>query len=268
MISETETADARRTRVNPTVPSEGFQTRSRPLSADLLVAIGTPGTWMLLAGSVVMAVVFAVANLSRLDVLASEQSVRIAMHSATVAPLVFAAIAGAVATTSDLRYATIDQRLLSNPSRLRWFVTKEITSATIGAVYGLVGVGVAALSVYGYYSVSNVPLALGSDPVLRALVGTVLATPLLAVAGAAVGLLIRSQPGTVGAVVVWLFVIEPPVLLGVAAVGRWLPGAAALALTNSPDPDLLSQPMGALVLATWTASFIAAASWNLSHNDI
>ena len=241
--------------------------RTHRFVAQRYMVTKTPTTWALLGGSVVMSIVFAIANLARLEDIATDESLRIAIHSATVPPLVFAAIAGAYATSTDIRYGLIDQRLLSDPRRFRWLAVNAWSSALLGLLYGGLGVTAAASSLKAYYAVEGVPLSLFEAPVLRAFAGTLLATPLLALIGVALGVLVPSQPGAIGAAVVWLFVIEPPLLLGVPTIGRWLPGTTAVALTYSPDPDLVAQLTGGLALALYATAFIAAARRRVQLKD-
>jgi hypothetical protein len=57
-------------------------------------------------------------------------------------------------------------------------------------------------------------------------------------------------------------------VLGLPSAGRWLPVAAGLALTYSPDPDLLGQATGGLVLAAWSVAAVGLGVARFGRTDV
>lgn len=228
----------------------------------------TPAAKALLVGSIVMAVVSAIANLSAVDDLTTDASLELAMHASTVASMIFALIAGVYSATTDHRFGLIDQRLLSEPNRRRVVGTKLAASSLLGAVYGLVGVATAVATISSYFGLRDVPLDLGSPIVVRSLIGVLLATPLFGAMGAAVGTAIRHQPPALAGSLVWLFIVEPALMVGWTDVGRWLPGAAGVALTASPDPALLGQLGGGAVLVGYVVLSVIVSVWRFDRFDL
>lgn len=93
--------------------------------------------------------------------------------------------------------------------------------------------------------------------------------PLLSRAvGVAIGTVVQSQPAAIAGSLAWLFIVEPTALLGLPSVGRWFPGVAGLALTESPNPDLLDQLPGGLLLAAWTVVALATALIRIRRTDV
>ncbi len=238
------------------------------LKAEALTARTSATTKLLLLASVVMAAVSAVANLSTVDDLASDDTLRLAMHASTVATMIFSLLAGLVATTAAFRFGSIDQRLLSAPVRSTPLAAKVIGAGATGFVFGVVGAAAAVAITASYYSFNDVAFSATSPLVTKALLGILIAAPLYAMGGAAIGFLVRNQPLAVGGSMAWLLVIEPTFIIGLPKVGKWLPGAAGVALTNSPDPGLLAQVPGGLILALFVAVVLGFAALRFRVTDV
>lgn len=240
----------------------------RVLRSELSSSWATATPRILLAASIVMAAISAVANLSTVDDLASDDVLSLAMHASTVATMIFAVIAGLVSTTSSFRYGSIDQRLLTSPGRSTSLAAKAAGSGLTGLVFGVVG-AIAAVGVTAvYFWVRDVGFDVTSPWVVNAAIGIVIAAPLYAIAGSAIGFVVRNQPLAIGGTLAWLMVIEPPLMIGLPEVGKWLPGASGVALTNSPDPGLLDQIPGGLVLSLFVCIALAAAHTHFQSSDV
>lgn len=216
---------------------------------------------VLLAGSVCMAAISLLANLMTFDSseLAAAAAIEQAMHSSTVATVTFAMVAGLVNATSDYRFGRMDQLLLTQPRPSTVLAAKTIVAAAVGVLYGIAGSATALLTISAYYRAQDVAIDLTSRPVLLPLVGVVCASALFVAIGVGLGTLIRNQPAALGGGLALLLIVQPPLLLGAPQVGRWLPGAAALSMTLAPDPELLGQIAGGVLLAAWTiVAFLAA----------
>lgn len=221
---------------------------------------------ILLLCSMLMAAASLLANLVVIDEseLSSAASIEQAMHSSTVATVTFAMIAGLVSATSDYRFGRIDQLLLSSPRPMAVLRAKTAVGAAVGIVYGVAGSAVALLVTSLYYRFNQVGIELTSKQVVLPLVGAILASGLFVALGIAIGTVVRNQPAAIAGGLALLLVVQPPLLLGLPSVGRWLPGAAALAMTLAPDPALLSQLSGGVVLVAWTALALLVGHARLS----
>lgn len=247
-------------------------TRTRPLErairTEARLAVATPVARLLLVGSVVMAAMSCSANLAVLDNLVGEEPVRVALHSATVPGLVFALLAGGYGASTDRRFGFVDQRLLTDPSRARWLAAKAAVQALVGVGYGILAAATAIATSSAVFAMRGESFDVGSMAVSRALLGVAVAAPLFAVLGTAAGSLTSNTPAVVAGLLVWMLVVEPPAVLGLPAIGRRFPGAAGLALTYSPDPDLLGQLAGGLTLLVYSTVAIALVAHRLERIDL
>lgn len=238
------------------------------LRAEIYALWATATPRVLLGSSIVMAAISAVANLSAVDDLADDDILALAMHASTVATMIFSVVAGLVSTTAAFRYGSIDQRLLTSPTRTIPFAAKVVGSAFTGLVFGAVGAATAVVVTAAYFSANDVDFDASSPLVVNAVLGILLAAPLYAVGGSAIGFMARSQPLAIGGTLAWLMVVEPPLIIGLPEVGKWLPGATGVALTNSPDPGLLGQVSGGLVLALFVSFLVGLAVSRFSVSDV
>lgn len=240
----------------------------RMLRGELAAIWATSTPKVLLAASVVMAAISAVANLSVIDDLTDDDALSIAMHASTVPTMIFSIVAGLVSATAAFRYGSVDQRLLTSPTRTSPLLTKAAASALTGVAFGCVG-AVAAVVVTGtYFSVNDVAFSPSSPLVVKAVIGVLIAAPMFAIGGSAVGFLVRNQPMAIGGTLAWLMVIEPTLILGLPNVGKWLPGASGIALTNSPDPGLLAQVPGGIVLTVVVVALVGMSLWRFHTSDV
>jgi ABC-type transport system involved in multi-copper enzyme maturation permease subunit len=183
----------------------------------------------------------------------------------------FAALLGAMSITGEIRHGTIRSTFLVSPRRGRVVAAKVWVSTLIGAGFGLAacslaaGVGAAALRARGI----DVQLD-GSDYVLL-IAGGAAAAALWAAIGVGLGALVRNQVPTLIGICAWLLFVEGLLVgdvVGLGNVGRFLPGAAAAAISGQ-DPDTLLAPAVGLGLLTLYAGAAAlAGSLATAHRDV
>lgn len=245
-------------------------TSAHGLRSEFLNLQSTPTAKILLGASMVMAAGSLVANLSAVTTaeLETEATLELAMHASTVATLLFAMVAGVVGSTSDYRFGRIDQLLLSEPRRQTVVAIKTAASAVLGIVYGVVGALVTIVVLVIYYNAYDASIDLGSTVIIRPLVGAVIGSALFACFGVGVGTAVRNQPMALGGVLALLLIVQPSVFLGLPSVGKWLPGSAALSLTENPDPGLFGQTAGGLLLVAWTVFAVSAGIHRLSSRGV
>ncbi len=238
------------------------------LRAERLSVLSTPAARLLLVASMLMAALSGGASLLAVDDITTDASLQLAMHSSTVATMVFALVGGLYSSTTDHRFGLVDQRLLSQPNRAIVLLAKAAISGVVGLVYGLLGAATAAGITALYFRSQAERLEITDPLVTRALLGIVLAAPLFAVIGVAVGTLVRSQPAAIGGTLAWILMAEPAALVGLPNVGKWLPGSSGLALTFSPDEALLDQTAGGLLLLAYVALVLFAAVASFRNADL
>lgn len=179
----------------------------------------------------------------------------------------FAALLGAMSITGEIRHGTIRPTLLVSPERIRVISAKVWASMLIGAGFGLaaaavvVGISTAALRARGI--TSHLDLA---DYVLP-LLGGAAAAALWAAIGVGVGAVIRNQVATLVGLSAWLLFVENLLLGDLASVnvGRFLPGAAAAAISGQQPETPLLVPAVALGLLAVYAIASATAGWAVTN---
>jgi ABC-2 type transport system permease protein len=183
----------------------------------------------------------------------------------------FAALLGALSITSEIRYGTIRPTFLASPWRGQVIAAKVWVSMLIGAGFGLAacalaaGIGTAALRVRGI----DVQLDGGDYALL--LVGSVAAAALWAAIGVGVGAIVRNQVPALIGICAWLLFVEG--LLagdagGLGDAGRFLPGAAAQAITGQEPDRLLAPAAGLVLLALYAAVAALAGSLATARRDV
>jgi ABC-2 type transport system permease protein len=183
----------------------------------------------------------------------------------------FAALLGAMSITAEIRHGTLRSTFLVTPRRGRVVAAKVWVSMLIGAGFGLAAgalaaaVGTAALRARGI----NVQLDRG-DYVLLLLGGTA-AAALWAALGVGLGALVRNQVPTLIGICAWLLFVEGLLagdLVGLGDVGRFLPGAAAAAISGQDPGTLLAPVPGLVLLASYAAAAALAGSVATSRRDV
>jgi ABC-type transport system involved in multi-copper enzyme maturation permease subunit len=175
----------------------------------------------------------------------------------------FGALLGALSITSEIRHGTIRPTFLFTPARGRVVAAKVLVNSLIGAGFGLVasalaaGVGAAVLRARG------IEVALDGGDYVLLIGGGTSAAALWAGIGVGVGALVRNQVPTLIGISAWLLFVEGLVAGdagGLGDVGRFLPGAAAAAISGQDPGTLLAPAWGASLLVLYTV-VAAAAGW-------
>ena len=95
-----------------------------------------------------------------------------ALLSAGTSAALFAALIGVMAITSEFRHGTIRPTFVVTPQRTRVVGAKVIASLLMGALFGLVAIGLSLGVGYGILAVRDIPLELGTGHVLWLVFGT------------------------------------------------------------------------------------------------
>ena len=184
-------------------------------------------------------------------------------------------VIAAASITAEYGFGTIRPTFAATPKRLHVVIAK-----------GLVAIGFAALlatvvQLIGWFAGSAIADAQGAtldldfaDTAVPAMVGTVVLTALMSLAGYALGMITRSTPAAVSILIVWPLIAEGLVggLLGLilddSDVGRWMPFQAGIRLAvldlNDGGPARLAAGIyfGAVALA-----LASLGAWSVNRRD-
>lgn len=201
-----------------------------------------------------------------------QDAVSLALLGVTFASLAVGVL-GVLLSAGEYTTGMIRSTLTAVPRRLPVLWSK---AAVIGpVVLVLTTLGVLAAFQLGTLGLDGekIALSLGDDGVLRSLAGAGLYLALVAVAGVALGMLLRSSAGAI-AILVGVLLILP----GLASllpdslyddINPYFPsnaGSALYALHQSSDA--LSPAAGLAVFAGWVALTLAGAAWRLIKSDV
>jgi ABC-2 type transport system permease protein len=184
-------------------------------------------------------------------------------------------ILGALAGAREYNSRMIAASVAAVPRRWQIVAAKSGVFSAVAMVVFTVGVflaffaGMAVLSGAGAETV-----ALGDADVVRELLGLAVYIAAVGLIGLGLGVMLRSVPGAIGAVVA-LFMILPP-LAGALVPESWhpalayLPNSAAAAFTTvqAAGTDMLSAGAGAVVLAVWVVATTVGAVVTISRRDV
>jgi ABC-2 type transport system permease protein len=180
-----------------------------------------------------------------------------------------ALLLGILGIAGEFRHHTITQTFLATPDRGRVVAAKL-------AAYALAGIAVAALTlavttavVLPWLTAKGLAVSLFDGELVRVLAGTLLAAGLCGLVGVGVGALVRNQVAALVGVLVWAVLVEGLLLnlLNAPSLGRWLPSAAAAALTN-PGGDHLSRLAGGLLFAAYGLALALVGTRFVIRRDV
>jgi hypothetical protein len=184
----------------------------------------------------------------------------------------FAALLGALSITSEIRHGTIRATFLVTPLRGRVIAAKVWVSTLIGAGFGLVAGAAAVAAGVAALRARGIDLRLDQRDFVLLVAGSVGAAALWAAIGVGVGALVRNQVPTLIGICAWLLFVEGllagDVAGGLGDVGRFLPGAAASAISGQDPGTLLAPAIGLVLLASYAAATALAGALATSRRDV
>jgi ABC-type transport system involved in multi-copper enzyme maturation permease subunit len=230
-----------------------------PVRAELLKQRSTRtslGLFAALLGLVLLAVLLHGFGLAAESLDGTDEQLMVLGRGEFLAAL-FGGLLGALSITSEIRHGTIRPTFLISPERHRVVAAKVWVSILIGAGFGLaasalaVAFGVAALRARG------IEVQLDGGDYALLLAGSTAAAALWAAIGVGVGAIVRNQVPALIGLSAWLLFVEG-LLAGDQAsfgdVGRFLPGAAAAAISGQEPDTLLAPGVGLVVLVLYAGA--------------
>jgi ABC-2 type transport system permease protein len=184
-----------------------------------------------------------------------------------------ALLLGILGMAGEFRHHTVTQTFLVTPDRGRVVAAKLVAYPLAGIALALATLAVTAAVAAGWLAAKGITPSLLDARHGRALghvlLGAVLAAGLCGLVGVGVAALVRNQVAALVGTLVWVLVIEGLLmsLLHAPSLGKWLPSAAAAALTN-PGGAHLSRLAGTLLLAGYALALALAGTRLVVRRDI
>jgi ABC-2 type transport system permease protein len=181
-----------------------------------------------------------------------------------------ALLLGILGMAGEFRHQTVTQTFLVTPHRGRVVAAKLVAYPLAGIALALVTLAVTAAVAAGWLAAKGITPSLPPAGALGRMVGVALLGPALCgLVGVGVAALVRNQVAALVGVAVWVLVVEGLLmsLLNAPSVGKWLPSAAAAALTN-PGGAQLSRLAGTLLLAGYALALALIGTRLVVRRDI
>lgn len=186
---------------------------------------------------------------------------------------VIIAVLGILVTAGEYATGMIRATVSAVPRRLPvlWAKAAAFGAAAFGTL--LAAVFVSFLSAQLFLSGTDMEAALGDPGVARALTGTAAGLALIGVLTLALGSLLRSVAGAVGAYIGGLIVLPEVASMlpfdGIAEFLQYMPISASAALmTTGPGTGMLEPGTALLTLTAWAAAGLALAAAVLVRRDV
>jgi ABC-2 type transport system permease protein len=184
-----------------------------------------------------------------------------------------ALLLGILGMAGEFRHQTVTQTFLVTPDRGRVVAAKLVAYPLAGIALALSILAITAAVAAGWLAATGITPSL-PEPVAYALghvlLGAVLAAGLCALVGVGVAALVRNQVAALVGVAVWVLLVEGllmSLLHAPSSLAKWLPSAAAAALTN-PGGAQLSRVAGSLLLAGYALALALAGTRLVVRRDI
>ncbi len=184
-----------------------------------------------------------------------------------------AVVLGIVLVTSEYARGMITATVAAVPRRTHVVLAKAVVGTGVLLVVGTVTAFLGYLAGNAFLEAEGVGLGLGSDGVVRALVGGGLYAAVLGLFGMGLGLLMRHTAAAVTTALALIFVVGNLVMLVPGSIGEWLaklmPGNAGSSIANvtSFNPDLLDPGLGFAVFCAETALLLGLATAQFVRRD-
>jgi ABC-2 type transport system permease protein len=180
-----------------------------------------------------------------------------------------ALLLGILGMAGEFRHQTVTQTFLVTPDRGRVVAAKLVAYPLAGIALALVILAFTAALATAWLAAKGITPSLLDARLGRVLLGAVLAAGLCGLLGVGVAALVRNQVAALVGVLVWVLLVEGLLmgLLNIPSLGKWLPSAAAAALTN-PGGGQLSRLAGTLLLAGYALALALVGTRLVVRRDI
>jgi ABC-type transport system involved in multi-copper enzyme maturation permease subunit len=221
-----------------------------------------------MAGVAILAIALHAFGLNIKNVTDRKDQLGIFIDVGTHLGIVFGALVGVLAITTEIRHGTIRPTLLATPQRGRVVVAKTLLTSITGFVFGAVAVALASGAGTLFLNLRGVTIHVRAADYALLMLGGAFAAALWAVIGLGIGAIVRNQVPAVVSILVWILFVESLLDGGFPAVGKFAPAALALALAGSTDNTLHTPTLAGLVLAVYAGAAIYAGWFAFTRRDI
>ena len=190
--------------------------------------------------------------------------------------VLISSVLGVIGVTGEYRHLTATPTFLSVPHRGTVITAKMITYAITGLILGALAVVVPILVAAPWLNARGFDADLGSDAMMRIIVGGIIASGIWGVIGVGFGALLRNQIAAVVGILLYRFLVEG-ILASIPKVQEafpYLPGGATASLLATSDTDtgggfdLLSPWVGGGLLLAYGVVFAVVASLLTVRRDV
>jgi ABC-2 type transport system permease protein len=180
-----------------------------------------------------------------------------------------ALLLGILGMAGEFRHQTVTQTFLVTPDRGRVVAAKLVAYPLAGVALAVSILAFTAAVAAGWLAAKGITPSLLDARLGRVLLGAVLAAGLCGLVGVGIAALVRNQVAALVGVLVWVLLVEGLLmsLLNAPSLGKWLPSAAAAALTN-PGGGQLSRLAGTLLLAAYGLALALVGTRLVVRRDI
>ncbi|MDN4475141.1 hypothetical protein QQX09_04620 [Demequina sp. SYSU T00192] len=178
--------------------------------------------------------------------------------------LVFPAVLGVVAATSEWSTGLVRVSLVATPRRAWWVMAKAIVVGVVAIVATVCALALTIILSMFRYSGTDLAIDLTSPGTLAVLFGAPAFVAIMTVLSLAVGVLMRHSGGAVAASV-GLLIVLPMVMgiFGLPVLVEILPTNAGLALMAQPAP--FTPAVAIMLTLLWAAAPLGAGIWALQR---
>ena len=244
--------------MKPLVSAEFLRFRTTKAGAGLALAM---------LGLVLLAVLLHGFGLDS-DLLSQKPSQLRVLTAGESVGVVFAALLGALSMTTEFRHGTIRPTLLATPQRPRVVWAKAIVNMLLGATFGALAAGAAAVVGQLAFSARDIPSLLTTEDLAQLVAGGAVASGLWAAIGLGIGALVRSQVPAIIGIFLWLQIVENLLIDSVPSISQYMPGALGHALAGSEVGVVDSAVAALLLLALYAAAVVTAGVLGTVRSDI
>lgn len=208
------------------------------IKSELRKVLYVRANWGILLASVIISIIsvvitpfiFESGNVGSELTLESPQAID-AVYANAISGYIFVIILGIMLMAGEYRHGTAVATFLASPKREIVLTAKLGIAAIVGAVFMLISVWasiVAGIVVLASFENAAAP---SSDTFLNLTIAGLASGAILAIIGVAIGALLKSQMLAIVFSLVYLFVIDPLLLVLWVDIAKYLPGGLITAMT-------------------------------------
>ena len=183
-------------------------------------------------------------------------------------------VTAAASVTGEFGFGTIRPTFTATPKRARVVVAKVVVLVAVALMVQITVVLVGSLGGAAIAEGRGASIDLGSvDAGYNALIGSVVLAALMAVLGIGIGLLIRSTPAAVAAIILWPLLVENLLggLLGLifdnSGVAAWMPLRAGFSMATLEPFDGPSRLVAGIYFGAVSLAVLALGTWSVRRRD-